>query len=112
MVDMLVNVLRSDRRVGSEAMHEGTSTSSIVPRVKDEIDATDLLLVIRHGTPDGSDLPQDLGVGELGIRLSELRADVVLELDVGRGRPLGRVRILDLLLLLGLGRRLGRLIVL
>jgi hypothetical protein len=50
--------------------------------------------------PGVGNLAKDLRVGETGVGLPELGAHGVLELEVGGGRALGSVGVLDLLGLL------------
>ena len=49
--------------------------------------------------PRIGNLPQHLGVGQSRVGVAELLPDGVLELEVGRGGPLGRVGVLVLFLL-------------
>lgn len=61
---------------------------------------THLLVVSRHVGPGVGNLAKDLRVGESRVGLPELGAYGVLEFQVGGGRALGSVGVLDLLGLL------------
>lgn len=87
-----------ERGVDAKLRTTKRRSPALVPANRRHQTKTHLLFRIAHGTPGGRNLAKDLGIGKSRILGTEVVANSILELEVGRGGTFGGVGILGRLL--------------